>query len=195
MTMYATLPALQAYLDIGGTLDANTTALLNSALTNASATIDDMTHRTFVAALDSTRKHDALCDVEGLRLWLRGDLAQLTSITNGDGATIPLTAIVTEPSYVAPYYALVFKRTGSYSWTYNDAPEEAISVTGRWAYSITPPDAIVQATLRLATWFYRQRDNALDLDRAVIVGNTTIAPSRIPADVITIIRPYLKRLP
>jgi hypothetical protein len=191
--MYSTIDALQAYLDIGGTLDANTTALLDSALTNASATIDDMTHRTFVSAADSTRYHDTSRYLEMNRLWLDGDLAQLTSITNGDGQTIPLGAIVTEPRNKGPYYGLLLRYGSGYSWSYGDYPPD-IAVVGRWAYSITPPDAIVQATLRLATWFYRQRDNALDLDRAVIVGNTTIAPSRIPADVITIIRPYFKKV-
>jgi hypothetical protein len=196
MTQYATIAQLQTRLEISGTLSATQTANMNLALTNASAIIDEQTHRHFEAATDSTRLHDALADVEkGRRLWLKGDLAVLTSITNGDGSSIALNAVMTEPSYELPFFAITLKGSSGKSWTYNNDPEGAIAVTGRWAYSVTAPDAIVQATLRLAEWFYRQPSNALDLDRAVIVGNTTIAPSAIPADVFVILRPYMRVVP
>jgi hypothetical protein len=59
---------------------------------------------------------------------------------------------------------------------------------------VTPPDDIVQATLRLSAYLYRQPANAMDLDRAVIVGNATIAPGAIPADVFMMLRPYQARV-
>lgn len=192
MTDYATLAQLTNYLGITGTVGAADQLNLQMALTNASATIDDQTQRSFAAAVDSTRYHDALRDVEGLRLWLNGDLAQVTSVTNGDGQPVLLTSFVTEPANMTPFFALTLKRNSGLWWTYNNSPEAAIAVTGRWAYSVAPPNTIVQATLRLASWYYRQPSNALDLDRAVIVGNTTIAPSMIPADVFVLLRPYSK---
>lgn len=196
MTQYATIAQLQTRLEISGTLTATQTANMNLALTNASAVIDDQTHRHFEAATDTTRLHDAVADVEkGRTLWLNGDLALLTSVTNGDGSTIMPSAIVTAPTYLTPFFALTLKGSSGKSWMYTADPEGAIAVTGRWAYSVTPPDAIVQACLRLAEWFCRQPSNALDLDRAVIVGNTTIAPSAIPADVFVMLRPYMRVAP
>jgi hypothetical protein len=189
MTQYATLVNFKAYLAIDAS-DEDT--VLNLALTHATALIDTHTHRTFVAGADSTRRFDALLDVDGLRLWLDLDLCQLTSVVNGDGVTVPPTAMLPEPAVGPPYYALTLKRSSGLSWTYDEDAEQAIVVTGRWAYSIAPPDTIVQATLRLAAWLYHQRDNALDLDRTVIVGNSVITPAAIPADVITYLRPYMR---
>lgn len=192
MTQYATIDQLQTRLGISGALSVLDTANMNLALTNASAIIDEQTHRHFEAATDSTRLHDLTSCVVERRLWLQGDLAQLTSITNGDGQPVPLPSIRFDPPYNTPYFALTL-RTNSNLWWNDDNAD--IAVTGRWAYSVTAPDAIVQATLRLAEWFYRQPSNALDLDRAVIIGNTTIAPSAIPADVFVILRPYMRVVP
>jgi len=190
MTQYATIAQLQARLEISGTLSATQTSNMNLALTNASAVIDDQTHRHFEATTDSTRYHDAALDVVDGRLWLQGDLAAVTSITNGDAQVIPLTSVKTDPLYATPYFGLTLKGNSGIGWS-----GDAIAVTGRWAYSITPPDPIVQAPLRLAEWLYRQPANALDLDRAVIVGNATIAPSAIPADVFVMLRPYMRVVP
>ena len=196
MTAYALIADLKRYLDIpvANVIDDD---LLTMFLDNASAIIDTETHRTFAAAADTTVPHDAIKDVEGRRLWLRGDLAQPpTTITNGDGATIALSAIVYEPGIGGqPSYALTLKGSSGVSWTYDDDPEASIAIVGRWAYSVAPPAPIKQVTLRLAAWLYRQRDNALDLDRTVIVGTSVLTPAAIPVDVMTILRPYLKRLP
>jgi hypothetical protein len=191
MTQYATIAQLTDYLDISNP-DALATANLEMALTNACAVIDRHTCRTFAAETDTTRFHDG-ARIEGHRLWLDGDLAQLTSVTNGDGEVIPLSAIRVEPVNATPYFGLTVKNGSGYSWYWGDDPAD-IMVEGRWAYSVTPPDDIVQATLRLAAYLYRQPANAMDLDRAVIVGNATIAPGAIPADVFMMLRPYQARV-
>jgi hypothetical protein len=192
---YAAIDDFKNYLGIEVVLSTLQQNVLDMALTNACAIIDSHTHRTYSAAADSTRYHDAATYVEGRRLWLDGDLCQLTSVTNGDGQAVPLPSIAFDPANEKPYFGLTIKRSSNLSWTYDDDPEAAIAViavTGRWAYSLTPPATIVQATLRLAAWLYHQRDNALDLDRTVIVGGTVLAPAAMPADVLTILRPFQK---
>lgn len=194
MADYITLAELKRYVEIptSNTIDDD---LLAMAITNASDIIDNETHRTFAAPTDSTRGLDALNDVEGRRLWLGGDLAQLTSVTNGNGTVVPLSAIVTNPGIPGePSFAITLKVSSGLSWVYDQDSEAAIAVTGRWAYSVLPPASIKQATQRLAAWLYRQRDNALDLDRTMIVGNTVIAAAAIPADVAVILRPYKGKL-
>ena len=71
--------------------------------------------------------------------------------------------------------------------------ENAITVTGKWAYSTSAPSDIAHVCKRLAAYIYRQKDNAGDLDRAVIAGNSTILPAQIPSDIRLMLTPY-KRL-
>ncbi|GIV82782.1 MAG: hypothetical protein KatS3mg051_2136 [Anaerolineae bacterium] len=186
---YATLAELKAYLGITGTTDD---MLLTDLLVRSQAIIDAATQRTFEATADSTRYLDAVEDVDGRVLWLDrvGDLAQITSITNGDGSSVASSEYVTEPRNQAPYYAIQLKASSSVAWTYSDSPENAIAITGRWAYSVTPPDDIVHACIRLAAYLYRQKDNATDLDRPVIAGNVTLLPAQLPADIQSLLAPY-----
>jgi hypothetical protein len=206
---YATLVQLKQYANITTTTDD---ALLTQMLAAAQAEIDAYCHQPFEALADSTRYFDPLVDTQGenysygfgygyspyaygggRRLYLDFPLCAITSVTNGDGSVIAPTDYVTEPHNMTPWYALALKQGSNKQWTYTGSPENSIAIVGKWAYSVTADANIQQATLRLATWFYRGRDNALDLDRAVIVGNATIAPSRIPMDVMTLLEPY-KRL-
>jgi hypothetical protein len=203
---YATLDDLQEYANITTTTDD---ALLTRLLAVAQSAVDAYCHQPFEALVDTTRYFDPLQDGygdnysygfgygygtyswgSGKRLYFDAPLCAITSVTNGDGVVVAPTDYVTEPRNMTPWYALALKQGSSKQWTYTGSPENSIAIVGKWAYSVSAPADIVQATLRLATWFYRGRDNALDLDRAVIVGNATIAPSRIPADVMTMLEPY-----
>lgn len=194
MSAYATLDDLSRYLGMGDDHpppNAFHTVLLSQALDNASAIIDTQTHRTYAAPADAVRTFDPFWDVQGGVLWLGADLCALSEVTNGDGSAIELAQLQTQPRYELPYYALSFRRNSGGSWQ----GEDEIAVTGRWAYSMTPPDAIVQATLRLASWLYRQRDNANELDRTVIVGAGVILPAKLPADVDLILAPFKRVVP
>lgn len=186
---YANLADLKTYLGISGTADDT---LLTDLLARAQAIIDAATQRTFEAPTDNTRYLDAVEDVDGPALWVdrAGDLAQITSVINGDGSVVASSEYVTEPRNQAPYYAIRLKADSTVAWTYDDSPENAIAVTGRWAYSVTPPDDIVHACIRLASYLYRQKDNATDLDRPVIAGNVTLLPAQLPADIQSLLAPY-----
>ena len=184
---YASLAELKAYIGIptGTTTDD---ALLTAILARAQAFIESPagTGRVFEAASDTTRYFDAQRDVDGRALYFDdgSDLAQLTSVVN-DGVTIPLSAIALEPRNATPYFGLTLKLGLDYEWDWDTTPEGAIAVTGRWAYSVTPPLDIVHATLRLAYVYYRQRDNAMDIPAPVISSDgVALMPTAIPRDVI-----------
>jgi Phage gp6-like head-tail connector protein len=199
---YVTLADLKAY---AGITTAGDDALLTQMLAAAQAEIDSYCHQPFEALADTTRYFDPLRDTgqgggygyysygAGRTLYLDYPLCAITSVTNGDGVVIAATNYVTEPRNMTPFFALSLKLTSSVLWTYTSSPENSVAIVGKWAYSVTADANIQQATKRLATWYYRGRDNALDLDRAVIVGNATIAPTRIPMDVMTLLESY-KRL-
>jgi hypothetical protein len=184
---YVSVDSLRRYLGISST---NDDVLLAELIAAAQAIIDGYTGRTFEASTDTTRYHDATRDVEGWLLWLDGDLCQVTSVVNGDGVTVASNERVTEPRRATPYYAIRLLDSSGKAWEYDTDEENAIAVTGRWAYSLTAPADVAQACKRLAAYMYRQKDNANDLDRAVVVGNATVLPSDLPSDIVKLLAPY-----
>lgn len=194
MAPYASLVEFKAY---AGVTDSSVDALLFDFLNRATRIIDSHCRRRFVAAADSTRRFHALRDVRGLKLRLDQDLASVTSIVNGNGQTVTAAQYVLLPTNAAgdgkPYYAIQLKATAGIAWEWNDDPEEAIAVTGRWAYCVTPPDDIVQACVRLAHYLDKQKNSAGDLDRPVFLGgSTTLLPSRLPRDIEDMLSPYVR---
>jgi hypothetical protein len=186
---YLDSTALKVYLDIpSGTTTDDT--LLTALIASAQAAIDAHCRQTFEAAADTTRYFDPTRDVVGPHLYLDAPLCAITTITNGDGDAVAADKYVKEPRNSTPWHKLTLKSNAGIAWTYSGAPENAIVIVGKWAYSTTAPADIVQATRRLAAWLYRQRDNAFDLDRVVITGDTTFVPARIPADVVEMLKPY-----
>jgi hypothetical protein len=186
--MYCTTAQLKTYTGIEGSGDD---VLLADCILRAQTMMDRFTRRTFECPVDTTRTFDAVCDVVGRELWLDTDLCAITSITNGDGAAVSAASVVSEPRNATPYYALTLKASSGLAWTYTTDPEDAISITGRWAYSITPPADIEQACVRLAAWLYRQKDSSADLDRPMVSADgATLMPMQIPHDVLAILAPY-----
>ena len=184
---YATAAELKRYLNITSSTDDT---LLGELIASAQRMIETATGTTFEASSDTTRYFDAIGNVDGAFLLFDRWCASITSITNGDGVAVASTDYVTEPRNDAPYYGVKLLSSKDVTWTYGDDEENAIAVVGKWAYSTTPPADIAQACKRLAAFLYRQRENANDVDRAVVVGNATVLPSQLPADVMRLIAPY-----
>lgn len=185
--MYATLLELRRYLTSGGnTLPATDDDLLNMMLDDAQLIIDGATFTTFEALQPTTRQFDALTDVRTLErpgalnttnrtLWLDGYLAEApTTVINGDGIAVLAADYVTEPRRELPIYALTLKSGSSVTWTYDESPEDAIAVTGYWAYSRSADALIRGACLSLAAWGYRQRTTNSDADRPLLTGDGVV---------------------
>jgi len=189
---YCGVDELKEYLGVTGATDD---AMLLTLLAAAQRTIDSYCARTFEATADTVRTFDSQRDVDGYTLTVDSDLCAITSIVNGDGTTISNSHYVTEPRNETPYYAIRLKASAGKVWTstVSGDSENAISITGKWAYSTSAPSDIAHVCKRLAAYIYRQKDNAGDLDRAVIAGNSTILPAQIPNDIRLMLTPY-KRL-
>lgn len=187
---YATAAQVKAYLGITGTGDDD---LIADLVQRATAAIETYTNREFEAARDTTRTLDAIGrHVEGYTLYLDRDLCQITTVTNGDGTTVSSSNYVTIPRNDTPYYGIQIKRTAGVVWTYSTDWEGAISITGRWGYSVEPPADIVQACVRLAAFMYRQKDAPIMAATAIEAG-VVVRPEAMPADVRAALMPY-KRL-
>ena len=184
---YATLKDVKDYLSISGTGDD---ALISELVQAATAAIDTYTHRTFDVTADTTRYFDAAGDhIIGNVLYLTRDLCQITTVTNGDSTEITSAQYTTIPRNETPYTAIRILSSVNVTWTYTTDYEDAISITGRWGYSIQPPYDIQQATIRLASFYYRQKDSQLS-DVTAIEAGTVIRTPAMPADVVSIIKPY-----
>lgn len=177
---YATLADLKANLGITNAVDD---MLLQQYLDHAQAYIEGYTGRVFEAPADETREYSASNSAEAGVLYLDADLCQIARVVNGDGEDV--TSVVSAlPAHATPYYALVIPG----AWT------GTVSVTGRWAYSLTAPGDIVHATLRLAAYMYRQKDAQVFDVVAVPDAGVITVPQGIPADVRLILERYRRRV-
>lgn len=97
----------------------------------------------------------------------------------------------TEPRNDTPYHALKLLTSSGKSWTYTNDPEDAITITGKWAYSESAPEDIVYACKRLATLFYREKDVLTEVGMAGLGAPLT---GQIPRSVYAILFNRRRRL-
>lgn len=194
---YPVLGDVKAYLrpNSSQALGSGDDTLLTNLITAAIAFIEgpEGAGRSFEVTADSTRRFDALRDVDtGLRrLYLDEDLCQITSITNGDGVLVTSGQYVTNPRNRPPYYGIQLKLDSDVVWTYDDSPEDAIVIVGRWGYSTAAPPDIAQACVELVTWEYRRKGASGDVDRQVITASgSVIVPSSVPTSIMAVLKGY-----
>jgi len=180
---YATLADLKQYRP-GASTSTTDDALLSACLTRAQAYIENECGRTFEASAALTRYYRP-ADVEDGRLYLDRDLLTVTTLTNGNGTVLGSATYVLEPRNSPPYKRIRLKST--YFWEFTDADSE-ISVAGTWGFSTVPPADIVQATIRLASFFYVGKDSQIfDVTASPEFGVITV-PQGIPKDVKLILQ-------
>jgi len=159
MADYATVDQIRARLDITGT---TYDAVLADLATAASRWVDRycrLPADAFAVATDSTRYYSQDdIDRDGI-LHLRAPLAQVTQIVNGDGTTLTSSQYRLLPrNRIGPAWAV--ETIGGTTWSFSDLDSE-IQVTGRWGYSVTPPNPVVEATAMLAAWMFKRYQGAL----------------------------------
>jgi hypothetical protein len=138
------------------------------------------------AAADSTRVYTDPTLVDGrILLFGRGDvIANVTGVLNGDGDAMPLNAFTLLPQGQPPYYGAELAE--GLAWILSGA---GVVITGKWANTTntngTADPLIVGATLQLAAWLYRSKDNVVELSRPVQTADgATILPLALPRVVI-----------
>ena len=191
---YITVAQVKRYLDITGDGDDPLFDLLIDA---AQAHIETYTGRKFAATANTTRTFDSVADVTGRTLWLDHDLASINSITNGDGTTVTSSQYTTAPRNETPYHQIKLLASANIRWEANsttDDSEDAISISGKWAYSAAAPADIQQATIVLASYMYRQKDAQVFDTTAIPDAGVIQIPQGIPATVTRMIAKYRKVL-
>lgn len=182
---YPDTDALKAYIAIDDSITADD-GLLDLCLEDAIAYLEGETGRRFEVTEDTTRYYDCIAaeaggPLDGLSLILDGDLAQLTSVVNGDGATITSGSYHLKPYNTTPAHTISLDGTTGEAWAFSSTPYRCIQVTGRWGYSLTAPDDVRRAALEMAAALYRKRSApGLDQDRAILADGYVIQPADIP---------------
>ena len=194
---YATLAELKTYRGITSIDDD---PLLTDLLTRAQRAIEQYTGREFETSADSTRYMDAIGEhIAGntLHLGWFGDIYSITTVTNGDGNTIASTKYELYPKTLTDreptIQRIVLLASQSTYWDYTTDWENAISIAGKWAYSATAPADIKQATIRLAAYYYAQKDAPIFDVTAIPGTGEMIVPVGMPQDVKMLIDRYAGR--
>lgn len=189
---YVTLANFKLYRGITSSKDD---VLIDLLLDRATAQIESYCDRVFAAPTTAaTRYYDAVRDVSDDRrtLYLDEDLCSITTVVNGDGETVATTHYTTEPRNQTPYHSLRMTWLSDADWTWDDAPEDAIQINGRWGYATSAPADIQHATIRLAAYLYAQKDaSTFDTTVYADAGMMTV-PQGLPKDVRIIVDPYRK---
>lgn len=188
---YTTESAVRSYLGSTSTGDAT---LLTSLIARAQAAIDTYTQRHFEhSSVAATHYFTVGSDTYGRVLVLDEDLCSITDvITDADGTptTIATTEYFTVPRNITPYSEIRLLGSTTKSWTYTDDPENGVYISGKWSYSSSAPDDIVHACVRLAAFYYRQKDAQVFDVTAIPDAGVITMPKGIPADVKLLLDPY-----
>ncbi len=129
-------------------------------------------------------------DLEGNTLCFDKPIASITSITNGNGETIDAANFIFEPRD-GPYNRVRLKPSSGLFW-YVGLDE--ITVTGRWAYMVTPSGDIKEAMLEIVNFLYEKSSSPTDSDRQIITPEGIILPAGISKTVSGLIEVYKNRV-
>ncbi len=195
---YCTAADVRLVLGLDST---NDDTLLTEYITDAKAVIDAYCGgkppriRTFEASGDTTRKYHALSHVIGTVLYLQTDIAQNpTTVTHNNGSTTVTQTtnyilLNATDEQVAPYNKI--QLIDGTEWTYTSTPVNAISVLGRFAYSVTVPADIKLACIELAADRYRQKDTVQNMGLVTSSDGAVILPDAMPKRVLALLDRYV----
>ena len=195
MAAYATSTDVRQYLGVTSTSDS---ALMTALVLRAQTAIDNFTRRTFASTGNTTRRFTVGKDTDGRKLYFDRDLITVNAIVNLADSTATETVstghYITMPRNTGPYYGVELRSNSTIAWDYETEPEMGITVSGKWGYSTVAPADIKHACVRLAAYFYRQKDaQVFDVTASPATGQITV-PQGVPADVKLILAPYVRPL-
>lgn len=174
----------------GGTITVSARTLLNDCISRAESEIDNYTRRNFAGTAGTLYYNRYSQSVRSQALYLDTDLHTLVSLTNGDTQTIPVGSVWLEPRNSGPPYRLLRLHSG-YVYTWNT--DSDVLVGGTWGFSTIAPDAIKQASVRLASYYWRLKDvGVTGVSGEASMGEVQYPPG-IPDDVKILIDKYRSR--
>ncbi len=182
---YATVAELKTYLGISGSGDD---ALLSDLLDRATAFIESYTGKSFTASTETRYFDYSYIDDDDRLLILDEWLLSAATVKDADGNTISSDDYVLLPRNGDRYHSIRLKSAEVWGCTSDE--DASVSVAGEWGWSSEPPDDIKHVCIRLAGYYYRQRDaQVFDVTAQPDTGTITI-PQGLPADVRRVLDRY-----
>ena len=189
MSRYVPLIVFKSYLGLGTETDADD--VLQACLDNAESGIDDYCRRNFAGTAGTMYYNRYEQDkVRNNTFWFNEDLHTLTALTLGDGQVIPMGSLWLQPREGPPYRGIQLKSSYVYTWN----TDQDMIVSGTWGYGTIAPQAVQQATVRYATFLWRQKDSSPN-DQIGYEQGAGVQPMGrgMPDDVRYILSPYRSR--
>lgn len=169
---------------------------LARAIDDAQKYIVEQTNRVFEATiLTKYYQRENLSFDDRQVLFIDDDLLAVTTLTNGDdnATVIPSTEYVLVPRNDGPpYNGVKLNINSSYIWEFDT--DQWASILGTWGYSVLVPNDIRRATLRLAGFFYRQRDAQVYETTAIPEAGVITIPAGMERTMTIIIEKYKRYL-
>ncbi|MCO5189351.1 MAG: hypothetical protein M9928_21730 [Anaerolineae bacterium] len=155
-----------------------------------------VTDATSTRYIDATGLH-----IEGRTLWLShvGDCAEITEITNGDGATVDSADYIMTPRAVSwsdpTIRKVTLKASSGLVWTYDDDPEQAIAVEGYWSVykKDSVPAEILGLMRELVNFGYTKRDSQVFDTVAIPEAGVVTIPDGFPRSAGRIVKTLRNR--
>lgn len=197
MVNYAARADVFAYGEFSATEQADVTiqGRIDDLIAQVSLRFDRLAKRAIVASGDSTRYFDLREWQEGRLLYLDDFLVAVTSITNGDGATIVSDKYTLLPLNSERKTGIRLKADSGISWVYSE--DVPIAIVGEWAFypSGSVPEDIKLACVKAVWSEYKMRDIAVDSDEPIVTQHgAVIMPNRWSKDVWNILQSVMKVL-
>ena len=174
----------------GGTVTVSARTLLNDCISRAESEIDNYTRRNFAGSAGTIFYNRYSQAVVNQALYITEDLHTLVSLTNGDSASIPVGSVWLEPRNSGPPYRLL-RLKSSYVYVWNT--DSDVIIAGTFGFSTVAPDAIKQAAVRLASYYFRLKD----VGPGDVAGQSNMGegqyPKGIPDDVKILLDKYRSR--
>jgi len=176
----------------GGTISGDQQSLIGTCINNAEAAIDSYTRRNFAGTGGTAFYSRYFQDrVRDKAFYLDQDLYSLTSITNGNGQTIPTGSAWLEPRNAGPPYRIVRLHS---AYVYTWSTDSDIQFVGTWGFSTVAPNDVQMAALRYSAHLYRQKDSSgPDNSAGFPEAGQTQTPEGMPSDVRWLLSPYRSR--
>lgn len=192
---YCTAAQVKSYLGITTTGDDT---LIGNIIPRAQAFIDQYTNRAFEVTSNTSRYYTVGEDTDGAWLHINDEIASISAIvTNADatsgGTTLTTGQYITAPRNFGPYHGIKILSSSNLDWDYTNNAEMGVKLTGKFGYSTGVPSDIEHAAIRMAAYYYRQKDAQVFDVTAIPDAGVITVPQGLPADVVRILNRYKRR--
>jgi len=204
---YGTIAQLKRYLGIV-VAETSDDLILEECLDRATSVIHLFSGGRRFEPAAMTRWYDAVEDTSYDHKILHttdDDLIWVTAIQNGDGSAVDLTDVILTPDSPSPeawvHHGIRFLEG---SWTYTTRSFHSISVTGWWGWverrnvggklTYITPASISQALMRMAGFFYKEKDSQVFEVTGYFGEGAMIIPPGFPVGALDIIKSLARKI-